>query len=158
MNAMNDVAEARATALSLRASAKACTPEQGPLRFRLMRAAESLDAMVLLAVRGFDRIEQLEQQLAARTAGAGAPADGTAAPDSHPARSTATLAGTPTAPVIVGGVDIAPLALAARILRMVADEMDEAGVGELRASVQAARRIVWEVFTDLEAASARGAS
>jgi hypothetical protein len=54
-------------------------------------------------------------------------------------------------------VDIAPLALAARILRMVTDEMDE-GTNELRASVQTARRIVWEVFTDLEAASARGAS
>lgn len=139
MNAMNDVAEARATALSLRASATACTPEQGALKFRLTRAAESLDAMVLLAVRGFDRIEQLEQQLAAVAGAIGEPADA------------------PIGPVIVGGVDVAPLALAARILRMVADEMDE-GASELRASVQAARRIVWEVFTDLEAASARGAS
>jgi len=155
MNAMNDVAEAHATALSLRASAKACTPEQGPLKFRLMRAAESLDAMVLLAVRGFDRIEQLEQQLTARTAGGGEPADG-AAVSSHSVRTSAIPADTPIAPVIVGGVDVAPLALAARILRMVADEMDE-GASELRASVQAARRIVWEVFTDLEAASARGA-
>jgi hypothetical protein len=75
MNAMNDVAEARATALSLRASAKACTPEQGPLKFRLMRAAASLDVMVLLAVRGFDRIEQLEKQLAAMAAGSGEPAE-----------------------------------------------------------------------------------
>ena len=75
MNAMNDVAEARAPALSLRASARACTREQGALKFRLTRAAESLDAMVLLAVRGFDRIEQLEQQLAARTAGGGTPAE-----------------------------------------------------------------------------------
>ena len=55
--------------------------------------------------------------------------------------------------MIVGGVDVAPLALAARILRMIADEMDE-GASELRASAQAARRIVWEVFIDLEAASA----
>jgi hypothetical protein len=156
MNAMNDVAEARATALSLRASAKACTPEQGPLKFRLMRAAESLDAMVLLAVRGFDRIEQLEQQLTARTVGDGEPADG-AAVGNHSARASVIPADTPIEPVIVGGVDVAPLALAARILRMVADEMDE-GASELRASVQAARRIIWEVFIDLEAASARGAS
>lgn len=155
MNAMNDIAEARATALSLRASAKACTREQGALKFRLMRAAESLDATVLLAVRGFDRIEQLEQQLAAMTAGTGEPA-GRAAPDSHSARSSAMPADMPITPVIVGGVDIAPLALAARILRMVTDEMDE-GASELRASVQAARRIVWEVFTDLEVASVRGA-
>jgi hypothetical protein len=155
MNTMNDVAEARATALSLRASARACTREQGALKFRLMRAAESLDAMVLLAVRGFDRIEQLEQQLAARTAGGGAPAE-SAALVSHSARATAIPADTPIAPVIVGGVDVAPLALAARILRMVTDEMNESG-SELRASVQAARRIVWEVFTDLEAASAEGA-
>jgi hypothetical protein len=153
MNAMNDVAEARATALSLRASAKACTPEQGPLKFRLMRAAESLDAMVLLAVRGFDRIEQLEQQLVARTAGGGERADDALGSDS--ARNSAIPADTPIAPVIVGGVDVAPLALAARILRMIANEMDEGG-SELRASVQAARRIVWEVFTDLEAASAKG--
>jgi predicted lipid-binding transport protein (Tim44 family) len=156
MSAMNDVVEARATALSLRASAKACTPEQGALKFRLMRAAESLDAIVLLAVRGFDRIEQMEQQLAATTAGSGEPAE-RPAPNSPSTRSTATPADTPTAPVIVGGVDIAPLALAARILRMVTDEMNE-DVSELRASVQAARRIVWEVFTDLEAASARGAT
>ena len=156
MNAMNDVAEARATALSLRASAKACTPEQGPLKFRLMRAAESLDAMVLLAVRGFDRIEQLEQQLAAITAGSGEPGE-RAAPGSHSAHSSAP-ADTLIAPVIIGGVDVAPLALAARILRMVADEMVDEGASELRASVQAARRIVWEVFTDLEVASARGAS
>jgi hypothetical protein len=88
MNAMNDVAEARATALSLRASAKACTREQGALKFRLTRAAESLDAMVLLVVRGFDRIEQLEQQLAARTARGGEPAQGVAL--GHSARSSAT--------------------------------------------------------------------
>jgi hypothetical protein len=156
MNAMNQIAEARASSLSLRASAKACTREQGALTSRLMRAAESLDAMVLLAVRGLDRIEQLEQQLAAMTAGSGEPAQ-SAVPDSHPARSSATPADTATAPVIVDGVDVAPLALAARILRMVANEMDE-GASELRASVQAARRIVWEVFTDLEAASVRGAS
>lgn len=156
MNAMNDVAEARATALSLRVSAKACTPEQGPLKFRLMRAAESLDAMVLLTVRGFDRIEQLEQQLAAMSAESGEPAE-RAAPGSHSAPSSAMPADAPIAPIIVDGVDVAPLALAARILRMVTDEMDESA-GELRASVQAARRIVWEVFTDLEAASARGAS
>ena len=155
MNAMSDVAEARASALSLRASAKACTAEQGALKFRLTRAAESLDAMVLLAVRGFDRIEQLEQQLAGMSAGGDEPAE-RAAPDSHSARSSAMPADTPIAPVIVGGVDVAPLALAARILRMVTDEMDE-GASELRASVQAARRIVWEVFTDLEAASVRSA-
>lgn len=156
MNAMNQIAEARANALSLRASARACTPEQGSLKFRLTRAAESLDAMVLLAVRGFDRIEQLEQQLAARTATGSEPAE-RAAPDSHSASSSAMPADAPIAPIIVGGVDVAPLALAARILRMVANEMDE-GTSEFRASVKSARRIVWEVFTDLEAASARGAS
>jgi hypothetical protein len=155
MNAMNDVAEARATALSLRASAKACTAEQGALKFRLTRAAESLDAMVLLAVRGFDRIEQLEQQLAGMTAGSGEPAQ-RRAPGGHSARSSAILGDTPIAPIIVDGVDVVPLALAARILRMVTAEMDE-GASELRASVQAARRIVWEVFTDLEAASVRSA-
>lgn len=63
MNVMNDIAEARASALSLRASAKACTSEQGPLRFRLARAADALDAVVLIAVRGIERIEQLEQEL-----------------------------------------------------------------------------------------------
>ena len=63
MTVMNQIAEARASALSLRASAKACTREQGALKFRLMRAAESLDAMVLLAVRGIERVEELEQEL-----------------------------------------------------------------------------------------------
>lgn len=63
MNAMNQIAEARASALSLRASAKACSHEQGALQFRLMRTAESLDALVLIAVRGIERIEQLELAL-----------------------------------------------------------------------------------------------
>jgi hypothetical protein len=152
MNAMNQIAEARATALSLRASAKACSREQGALKFRLMRAAELLDAMVLLAVRGLDRIGQLEQQLAAMTAASGDPAERTA-PGNHSARSSAI----PSDIRIVGGVDVAPLALAARLLRMLADEMDES-TSELRASVQAVRRIVWEVFTDLEAASGGHAS
>lgn len=152
---MSQIVEARASALSLRASAKACMPDQGALKFRLMRAAESLDATVLLAVRGFDRLEQLEQQLAAMAAASGETAE-RAAPESNSAQSAAMPADTTIAPVIVGGVDVAPLALAARILRMVADETDE-GASELRASAQAARRIVWEVFTDLEAASARGA-
>ena len=97
MNAMNDVAEARATALSLRASAKACTPEQGPLKFRLTRAAESLDAMVLLAVRGFDRVEQLEQQLAAGAAGGGEPAEG-ASLGSHSAGDSVIPADMPIGP------------------------------------------------------------
>ena len=72
MNAMNDIAEARASALSLRASAKACTPEQGALEFRLTRAAESLDAMVLLAVRGIERVEAHELELRQLTAASNA--------------------------------------------------------------------------------------
>ena len=35
---------------------EACTTEQRALKFRLMRAAESLDAVVLLAVRGIERV------------------------------------------------------------------------------------------------------
>ncbi|WP_161816538.1 hypothetical protein [Steroidobacter agaridevorans] len=60
---MSQIAEARASALSLRASAKACRREQGALKFRLERAAESLDSIVLIAVRGIERIEQLEHEL-----------------------------------------------------------------------------------------------
>jgi hypothetical protein len=56
MNAMSQIAEAHASALSLRASAGACSPAQGPLKFRLIRAAESLDAVVLIAVCGIERI------------------------------------------------------------------------------------------------------
>ena len=63
MNVMSQIAEARASALSLRASAKACSPEQGALKFRLMRAAESLDAIVLIAVSGIESVEQLEMAL-----------------------------------------------------------------------------------------------
>ena len=59
MNAMNDVAEARATALSLRASAKACTAEPGALKFRLTRAAESLDAMVLKVEQTITTLDRL---------------------------------------------------------------------------------------------------
>lgn len=63
MSVMNDIAEARASALSLRTSAKACTPEQGALKFRLTRAADSLDGVVLIAVHGIERIDELEQEL-----------------------------------------------------------------------------------------------
>jgi putative addiction module killer protein len=117
MNAVNQIVEARASALSLRASAKACTREQGALKFRLMRAAELLDAIVLLAVRGIERIEQLEQQLAAIPAGSGEQAECTA-PGSHSARNSAIPTDTPIAAVVVGGVDVAPLALAARFDRL----------------------------------------
>lgn len=63
MSALHEIAEAKASALSLRASAKACGPEHGALAFRLRNAATSLDAMVLLAMRGLDRVEELEQEL-----------------------------------------------------------------------------------------------
>lgn len=65
MNVMQEIAEARASALSLRASAKACAGDQGALKFRLTRAADSLDAVVAIAVRGIERVEQLEQELRA---------------------------------------------------------------------------------------------
>jgi hypothetical protein len=143
MNAMNDVAEARASALSLRASSKACTAEQGALKFRLVCAAESLDAMVLLALRAIVRIEQLEQQLAAITAESRVPA------------------GAPIAPVIVGGVDVGSLITAVRIVGLVetasADDW-QADRSALVASLRMARTIMQETFEDLRAASARGAS
>jgi len=63
MNVMSQIAEARASALTLRASAKACSREQGALKFRLVRAAESLEAVVLIALRGIERIEALEREL-----------------------------------------------------------------------------------------------
>ena len=63
MNAMRQITKARAMALKLRASAKACGPEQGPLRFRLMRAAESLDAVTLIAVHALNRVCGLEREL-----------------------------------------------------------------------------------------------
>jgi len=76
MNVMSDLAEARASALSLRASAKACGSEQGALKFRLTRAADSLDAVVTIAMRGIERIEELEQELRALKAAGGKGGDG----------------------------------------------------------------------------------
>ena len=160
MNVTDEIAEARASALSLRASAKACGSEQGALKFRLMRAAEALDGMVLLSVRGLDRVEELEQQLAVATAGSGKPVERAALgsqSELSPGNS-ALVAEAPIAPVIVGGVDVAPLLLAARILHMVELEMNASGAsaaGELVASLQAAHRILQEVFADLRAASTK---
>lgn len=71
MNAISQIAEARASALSLRASAQACGPEHGALKLRLRRAAESIDATALLAMRGIDRVERLEQELRALMAADG---------------------------------------------------------------------------------------
>ncbi|MBM0105203.1 hypothetical protein JM946_10595 [Steroidobacter sp. S1-65] len=60
---VREIAEARATAIVLRASAKACGPEQGALKFRLTRAAEALNSLVLLVVRSLERIGGLEAKL-----------------------------------------------------------------------------------------------
>lgn len=70
MVVMSDIAEARATALVLRATAKAVGADQGSLMYRLNRAADVLDGMVALAVRCLERIEQLEQELRKLRAGA----------------------------------------------------------------------------------------
>lgn len=63
MNPMSEIAEARASALVLRATARVVRAEQGSLRFRLNRAADALDGMAALALRCLERIEQLEQEL-----------------------------------------------------------------------------------------------
>ena len=63
MDGMNDIAEAHATALVLRTTAKSVRGERGPLRFRLNRAADILDRMAALAVRCLERIKQLEEEL-----------------------------------------------------------------------------------------------
>jgi hypothetical protein len=63
MDVMSDIAEARATALVLRATAKSVRGDQGPLRFRLDRAARTLDNMVALALRCLVRIKELEHEL-----------------------------------------------------------------------------------------------
>lgn len=70
MDGINNIAEARATALVLRTTAKAVRGERGPLRFRLNRAADILDGMAALAVRCLERIKQLEEELRQFRAGA----------------------------------------------------------------------------------------
>lgn len=61
----NDIHEARATAIVLRATARAVRGEQESLRLRLIRAADALDSLALLALRYVKRIEQLERRLQA---------------------------------------------------------------------------------------------
>lgn len=63
MNAASQLAEALATSQALRATARAVRAEQGPLHFRLNRAADVLDSMVALAMHCLERIEQLEQDV-----------------------------------------------------------------------------------------------
>ena len=70
MNVTHEISEARATALVLRSTARAVRGEQDSLRYRLLQAADALDAMVLLAARGIERTEQLEQELRQLNAGA----------------------------------------------------------------------------------------
>lgn len=142
MNVMNDIAEARASAVSLRASAKACTREQGALKFRLTRAADSLDAVVLLAIRWIERVDDLEQELR----------------ELKLATVVPLPANVSIPPVLVSNVNVALLALTVRLLRMVAYDLDEAGAGELCSSLQTAQRVVQRVFDDLREASAGGAS
>ena len=108
---------------------------------------------------GFDHIEQLEQQLAATTAGSGEPAEG-AALNCEPLRNSTIQAVTPIAPVFVASVDVAPLATAANIVGLLgsaaSDEWATEGAA-LGASLRMARVLVQKTFEDLRAASAGGA-
>lgn len=70
MDVMSDIAEARATALVLRATAKVVRAEQGSLMFRLSRGADALDSMAALALRCLVRIKELEHELRQFRAGA----------------------------------------------------------------------------------------
>jgi hypothetical protein len=70
LSARNEIAEARATAIVLRKTAKVLRGERGPLMFRLNRAADALDGLVAFTARCLVRIEQLEQQLRQLRAGA----------------------------------------------------------------------------------------
>jgi hypothetical protein len=70
MDALSDIAEARATALVLRATARVVRAEQGSLMLRLNRAADVLDGMAALALQGLERIKKLEQELRQFRAGA----------------------------------------------------------------------------------------
>lgn len=99
MNLSHEIAEALASALSLRASANACGPEHGALKFRLVHAAESLDAMVALAVRGLDRIAEIEQQLTTPTAGGTAPGGRR----THQARDDGGAIDMPTSALTIAG-------------------------------------------------------
>jgi hypothetical protein len=63
MSALPELAEARATAEVLRATARAVRAERGALGLRLYRAADTLDGVVALAVRCLERIEQLEREV-----------------------------------------------------------------------------------------------
>lgn len=69
MSARNQIAEARATAIVLRKTAKVLRGERGPLRFRLDHAADALNGLGAFTVRCLVRIEQLEQQLRQLRAG-----------------------------------------------------------------------------------------
>lgn len=63
MSAIPELAEARATAEVLRATAKAVRADRGALCLRLYRAADVLDGMVALTLRCLERIEQFEQEV-----------------------------------------------------------------------------------------------
>ena len=63
MTVLLQIAEASATALTLRATAKVVRAEQGALRFRLIRAADALDGMAQLALSLIDRVAKLEHEL-----------------------------------------------------------------------------------------------
>jgi hypothetical protein len=58
-----DMADARATAVVLRATACALRGQRGTPSSRMLQAAATLDRMVILALKLRERIEQLEQEL-----------------------------------------------------------------------------------------------
>jgi len=63
VSVLGRIAEAYVSARSLRASAQACGRDHGPLKFRLIRAAEALEGIVQLAVNLVLRAEKLEHEV-----------------------------------------------------------------------------------------------
>lgn len=63
MNVAPQLAEARATAEVLRATARALRGERGTPRSRMLQAAATLDRIVTIAMGLLERIEQLEHEV-----------------------------------------------------------------------------------------------
>lgn len=65
INLRAEIAEAKVFAAGLRESASVCSRTQGPLRLRLILAADKLDQLATLAERAVERVEELESKAGA---------------------------------------------------------------------------------------------
>jgi hypothetical protein len=157
-----EIREAPHVARGLRDAAGACASGQSVLKARLTAAASMLEHLAELATGTLDRVKALQAEAAAAVASRTALEEHVAAINSIPVewlRPPGKAPQEPDAAIMVAGVDVADLAMAARLLEsveQVIDASDDPDAAELIAVIATARKHLQLIFEKLQVASRQG--